>query len=146
MSALRRLGYAALGLVLASAVVASAACSSADTQCECADPALRVLVPPESAVAVTELRLTGPACEGVTWSCSRPGTEGGCATYQFTAKAAGACHVEVVFVNGTYTRDVTIVASTGCCEGFRADPSTASDINVVPPVGAGAPIDGGADA
>jgi hypothetical protein len=143
--AILRFVLAAMGLALVAAATAeTVACSSADTQCDCADPALRVHVPSESAVAVSEVRVSGTACEGATVSCIQPGTEGGCASYQFAAKAAGTCHVEVLFATGgSVARDVSITEATGCCAGFFAQPATEGDIAVTPPPSGTAPADAG---
>jgi len=129
----------------AGALIASAyACSSAlQPQCDCADPSLRVSVPPESAAGVTEVRASGTACDGVPVTCAQQGI-GGCASWRFAAAAAGTCHVEVLFASGkTYARDVTIQHTDGCCSGFYASPVSAADIEVTPPANSAA--DGGAE-
>jgi hypothetical protein len=136
----RRTAFAAL-----AALALVVACSSVPNgQCDCIDPSLRVSVPIESAAAVSEVRLSGSGCTGAQIVCAQEGT-GGCATWRFAANGAGTCHIEVLFkVGTTYTRDVTIAQTTGCCAGLYPTPENAGEIDVTVPPGAPADDAGGA--
>jgi hypothetical protein len=116
---------ALLGTALASA------CSQTNNQCDCADPAITISIPTDVAASVTAVRASGPACTGVTPTCANQ--TGGCSQYRLLANAAGVCHIEVDFSGTTapYTRDVTTVAATSCCDGFYPQP--AGDVTVPEP-------------
>jgi hypothetical protein len=122
----------------AAALVAAAlvACSSVkNSECDCLSPTLQVSVPPESAGAVAEMRVSGPACAGATVTCAQDGI-GGCASWRFAATAAGNCHIDVLFnVGTTFAQDVAIVETKGCCAGLYPDPESAGTINVPTPAG-----------
>ena len=122
------------------------ACSTIqNSECDCVDPSLQLTIPPESASAVVSVTLSGNACEGVTPTCVQNGV-GGCSQWRFPAQAAGNCHIDMTFASGTaYAHDVTILATTGCCAGYYADPTSAGDIAVTPP-GFGADAGGESDA
>ena len=108
--------------------IALVACSGpATTECDCVPPGARVHVAPESAGAVQEVRLSGPACSGATATCTQPGAVG-CATYAFTPSAPGACEVDVVFSDSTFTANVTFAQASGCCAGIYPVPASAGDI------------------
>jgi hypothetical protein len=117
--------------------IAPAACAQSKTECDCLAPGARVHVHAESAGAVTEVKLTGTACDGVAAACVQPAATG-CATYAITAKAPGGCTVEVVFVDSTFTADVTFEETSGCCAGLYPSPPSAGDIDAVR-----APVDAG---
>ena len=143
MIAVRAMAHAgAIALALASLAspvtlvtfaTGSAGCSSTSTECDCVDPSLHLTVPPESAVGVTGVALTGTACQGVTATCAQPAPSGGCADYRFRAVAAGTCHIEVTFANGVDAHDVTVVEKTGCCSGFFPDPAGSGEVAITPP-------------
>ncbi len=86
-------------------------------------------IPASRVAAVSAVRVGGPACDGVTPTCTDQ-TGAGCARYVFRAKRAGKCQVEVDFTSGgtRFTAEVPIVEVKGCCAGFYAEPPSAADI------------------
>jgi hypothetical protein len=116
--------------VLALSLGVTAGCSPSSVQCDCADPAIRVRVPPERASLVSSLALSGTACAGASATCETQGASG-CTTYAFRATAQGKCEVDVYFSAGppTFHAEVTVLPG-GCCGGFYADPPSAADIDV----------------
>jgi hypothetical protein len=131
-----------VGLAMASLLVAAVVSScggTTQTECSCIPPGARVNVAPESAAAVTEVKLSGTACDGVTPSCVQAAATG-CATYSFQPKAPGGCTVTVLFVDGTFTANLTFEQTTGCCSGLYPTPASAGDIDAVrAPADAGGP-------
>jgi hypothetical protein len=123
-----------------TAATAPAACAQSKTECDCIAPGARVHVAPESAAAVTAVKLTGAACDGVTPACTQAAATG-CETYAITPAAPGGCTVDVVFVDGTFTANLTFAQTTGCCAGIYPSPTSAGDIDAVR-----APADAGGDA
>lgn len=117
-------------LVLVGAmVIALVACSKATTECDCEDDALILDVPEADSPDVSDVRLSGNACAGVTPACVNQ--THGCSQYRFEAIAAGTCHVDVFFASGgTFSADVSIGESTGCCTGFYASPPESREIAV----------------
>jgi hypothetical protein len=111
-------------------VAALAACSQSKAECDCVEPGAHVHVPPESAAAVTEVRLSGPACDGVKASCTQPAPVG-CATYGVVARARGTCTVDVVFVDATYSATMTFAVGGGCCTGLYPVPAGSGEIDAV---------------
>jgi len=103
------------------------ACNQPKTECDCAEPGAHVHVPPESAAAVTEVRLSGPACDGQTATCTQPAAAG-CATYAIVARAPGTCQVDVVFVDTTFTATVAFAQGDSCCTGLYPTPANAGEI------------------
>jgi hypothetical protein len=120
--------------LLAAGIVAIA-CSSANTECDCADPAITLSIPSDVAPSVTAVHLTGPACEGVDPTCTNQA--GGCSQYRFDAKAAGICNVEIDFATGrTFQAQLTLAGSSeSCCAGFYPSPASAGQIAVPSPDG-----------
>jgi hypothetical protein len=114
--------------LLLLACLAATACSQAKTECDCAEPGAHVHVPPESAAAVTAVRLSGPSCDGETATCTQPAAAG-CATYGIVPRAAGACQIDVVFVDTTFSASVTFAQGDTCCTGLYATPTGAGEID-----------------
>jgi hypothetical protein len=130
-----------LSEVTALAMSASAlvtGCGNGATECDCAAPGAHVHVPPESAAAVTAVRLSGAACEGTSPACTQS-TPTGCATYALNAHAAGTCGVDVIFVDATFHADITFARGGACCTGLYPTPAGAGAIDAVR-----APSDAGA--
>jgi len=116
--------------VLAFAVAAcTLACTTGSkVECDCAEPGARVHVAPESAAAVVDVRLSGPACQGQKATCAQPAPLG-CATYAIQAVAAGACTVDVVFVDTTFTASFAFQRGSDCCNALYPVPASAGDID-----------------
>ena len=131
--ALAALASLATLATLVTVAAGSGSCSTTSTECDCVDPGLHLTIPPESAVGVTGVALTGAACQGVTATCAQPAPSGGCADYRFTAVAAGTCHIEVTFASGVDAHDVTVAEKAGCCAGFFPDPAGSGEIAITPP-------------
>jgi len=102
------------------------------TECagKCANPALFVVVPPAEVGQVQGVVATDVACAGSPVSCAS-NADGGCAQYTILPVAKGNCHVDVFLASGTtFSVDVKIVQTTGCCAGLYADPASAATIEV----------------
>ena len=112
------------------AALASSCAGTSKTECSCIPAGAQVHVAPESAGAVTQVRLSGAACDGVTPACVQAAATG-CATYSLSPKAAGQCTVTVLFVDGTFSANVTFEQTTGCCSGLYPSPASAGDIEAV---------------
>ena len=121
-------------MIRASLLALLTACAPGKTECDCADPAAHVHVAPESAAEVIAIDLSGPACAGARATCGQPSTTG-CATYVFTARAAGVCKVNVTFASGTFTASVSFAPPNGCCTGYYAEPASGGDIEASRPGG-----------
>lgn len=130
---------ASVSAVVAAMIFALVAdgCSSSATSCDCIAPGAHVHIPSGSEAAVTGVRLSGPACDGLTATCSQP-LGVGCSVYSFSPVNPGACTVDVVFVDATFTADVTFAQTTGCCSGIYPSPASAGEIDATR-----APGDGG---
>ncbi len=128
-----------VALVMASAFTFAfaPACAQSKTECDCVAPGARIHVPAESAGAVTAVKLTGTACDGVAAACTQAAATG-CATYSITPKAPGGCSVQVLFVDSTFSASLTFAQTTGCCAGLYPSPASAGDIDAVR-----APLDAG---
>jgi len=117
---------------LVVAAMAIAACSNAGPRekCDCATPRVELTIAGDLAVSAQSPVLTGPGCASSTADCEQPLGAGGCARYAFTPAAAGACHVQISFADGTFDRDLTFVSNGGCCPGAYPDPASAGQIEV----------------
>jgi len=117
---------------VALVVMAAGACSSssAGATCACADPTVRVDLPPDRAVEVVGVQLSGRACPAAVAQCVQP-AGAGCAEYEFEASADGACEVDVTFGQGPadFTAQLTFAQVT-CCAGYYVQPPTASPVDV----------------
>jgi hypothetical protein len=122
-------GALALGEIVAMLTI-SACNDRGGTECQCADPSVRIEVPADRAADVAGVQLSGRACENVTLQCSQP-VGAGCAEYLFRATGAGTCDVDVQFNGGPadFLEQVSFVSDT-CCSGFYVQPATASPIDV----------------
>jgi hypothetical protein len=125
----------------AAGAFVAAACSSATTECDCADPAITLAIPSDVAPSVSAVHLTGPACDGVQPTCTN--LTGGCSEYRFSATAPGSCNVEIDFATGrTFLTQVNVDRSSqSCCAGFYATPPSSGQISVPGAVPSG--TDGG---
>jgi hypothetical protein len=118
-------------VVISMTVFASVttACSSIGTTCDCADPSVTLHVPTTMAQPGNQVTLSGSACQGVVATCTQ-NTGNGCLTYSLQPVAAGNCHVDVTLPNHTFSADITIKRTTGCCAGLYADPVGTGDVQV----------------
>ncbi len=119
-----------LALTLAVTAAGSACGTGGAAECSCFLPGARIHVAQESAAAVTSVRLSGAACDGVATTCAQASPLG-CATYSFSPKGPGACVVDVIFLDSTFTAKVTFNQTTGCCAGLYPSPASAGDIDAV---------------
>lgn len=121
----------ALALVGASALFCD--CDSGGTECVCPAVGLTVTLPTSLAGGVAVFTPSGAACQGAKVTCSSSNAAS-CASYRVTPVAAGDCLLTLDFNDGTsFTDDLTVVSTTGCCAGLRADPPSAADIDVPSP-------------
>jgi hypothetical protein len=128
---------ASVAAPLIAGLLGAAACSSGQTVCDCVPPGLDVSVPPESALAAGAVVPSGPACAGASVACAKQAT-GGCATFHVTPSAAGNCHIDVYFPDGTHdAQDVSVVQKSGCCAGLYPDPPSAGQVAFPGPTGDG---------
>jgi hypothetical protein len=111
--------------------VAFGACGgSSETQCECGDSSVVVDLPPDRASQVVEVQLSGPACQGVSASCTQP-VASGCAQYAFRGVGDGACDVDVLFASAPPAFHAQLsFAAVSCCPGYWAQPPSAAHIDV----------------
>lgn len=120
----RKIACASAALVSTALAMA---CTTQNTQCECIQPGARIHVAQESAAAVTQVRLSGAACNGLTATCVQTAAVG-CATYSFSPTTPGACTVDVIFADGAFTANITFTQTSGCCAGIYPSPASAGDI------------------
>jgi hypothetical protein len=123
-------GTLALGEIVAMLTI-SACTDSGKTECDCADPSVRIEVPADRAAEVAGVSLSGRGCETATPQCSQP-VGSGCAEYVFQGTAPGDCTVDVQFNGGPadFQEQVTFVGGAACCGGFYVQPASASPIDV----------------
>ena len=136
-----RLRHHLLLLVALAAVALSGplvACDGGGTECECGAAGLTVTLPAALVGQLTSIAPSGPACTGATVN-PPPARAGSAASFQVEPTRPGACHVDLYFSDGTtFSDDVTVVETTGCCAGLRTTPPGAADIAVPAPLDAGA--------
>ncbi|HSQ67010.1 MAG TPA: hypothetical protein VLM85_27520 [Polyangiaceae bacterium] len=102
------------------------------TECAgmCTNPALSVVVPQAEVGQVLDVVASDVACAGASVTCAST-ADGGCPQYTIVPIAKGNCHVDVFLASGTtFSADVKIVQTTGCCAGLYADPASAATIEV----------------
>ena len=129
-------GGLASAMALGGAVLACGEAGSA-SKCDCADPGVTVVVPPNLASAVSAVQLHGAACSSAQVVCLQPAGKG-CAELAFKATAEGMCTIDVQFSSGPPTfQAVRRFVTLPCCKGFYADPLDGSTI-MVPSVGSDA--------
>ncbi len=122
-----------------------AACDSGGTECECPAAGLTVNVPLPLAREVTAITPSDLACTGATIDPD-PSTVHNAKVFHVTPTQAGPCQIEIFFSDGTtFSDQLTVVETTGCCAGLRTSPLGAAEIDVPPPEDAGAEDAGGED-
>jgi hypothetical protein len=101
------------------------------SQCSCGEPGAFVVVPPQRAASVTDLRASGPACSGGRVECYKSSPEG-CVYFYVEARAEGACRIEIDFADAeTFVKDLRIVETEGCmCSGLYPEPFSEYEIRV----------------
>jgi hypothetical protein len=103
---------------------------SSGTQCACGDSRVVVDVPADRASQVVEVQLSGPACQGVSATCSQP-VASGCAEYTFRGVGDGACDVDVLFASAPPAFHAHLsFAAVSCCPGYWPQPPSAAHIDV----------------
>ncbi len=107
-------------------------CTKSAVECDCVDTALVVSIPDDRAADVESVTPSGPACTGVTATCSANASSGPCDTYRVAPNATGNCYIAVVFSSGAamFTSQSAIVEGEACCGGFVASPPSGADIDV----------------
>jgi hypothetical protein len=107
------------------------ACTSAPTECDCADNTVQIHIPADLAAAASAPVLSH-TCAAATVACTQQASAGGCETFAFTPTVAGPdCHIDIDFSDGhVFSTDLAIVQETGCCAGFYVSPLSAADVEV----------------
>jgi hypothetical protein len=120
--------------VLCVALIAPTGCTSRQVVCDCAGGGVQV----SSAVPVTQIVTTGPACPTQPF-CVLPLDGGQCEQFEIAFSAAGTCHIVATAADGRraiYDETVTLVRTGGCC-GDVYNGSAAQIALSFPPTDAG---------
>ena len=104
------------GLIV-GALTLVVACSSSDATCSCFPSSFALNA---SSVAFREAKPSDEACVDADVTCMQGSlSASGCSKLVVLARRAGACSVDVTFVDGaTRKQSVTLEADGGCCGGF----------------------------
>lgn len=128
MTPSRHTGVAGAAIGLVAAIVACG--GSSGTQCACGDSSVVIDLPADRAADVAGVQVSGPACQGVSASCSQP-VATGCVEYTFRGVADGACDVDVLFASAPPTFHAQVsFAAVSCCPGYWPQPPSAARIEV----------------
>jgi hypothetical protein len=124
-------GTFAAGLVVAIGLML-VSCTKSALECDCVDTALEVSIPDDRAADVESVTPSGPACTGLTATCSSNAPSGPCDMYGVAPNATGNCYIAVVFSSGAamFTSQTSIVEGPACCGEFAAYPPSGADIDV----------------
>jgi len=118
-------------------MVALASCDSGGTECACPAAGLTVNIPRALAGDVTAIMPSGLACTDASVDPT-PAAGRAAAVYRVAPTQAGPCGIDILFSDGTtFSDDVTVVETTGCCAGLRTSPASAAEIDVPAPGDAG---------
>jgi hypothetical protein len=131
-----RVAYAAVLLVFMRA----AACDSGGTEClECPSTGLTLNLPAPLVGQVISIETSEGACVGavvqpsVDAGASRSATQ-----FHVQPTQAGQCQIVIIFADGTsFSDQLLVVETTGCCAGLHTSPLGAAAIDVP------SPFDGG---
>lgn len=132
---MRRAGFAVL---VASFLVGRGggvvSCDTGGTECQCPSTGLTIHLPAAVAGKVVSVETSGLACKGAV---IQPDPATSRVTELHVAPTEpGQCHLEILFATGTtFSDDVTVVETPGCCAGLRTDPLGAASIDVPGPDG-----------
>ncbi len=124
--------------VVVSATAALAACDSGGTECQCSAAGLTVDLPQSLAGQVTQIATSGQACADAAIDPT-PGSSVVTTVFRIEPTHPGPCGLDIYFSDGTtFSDDLTVVQTTGCCAGLRTSPPGAATIGVPAPYDAGA--------
>ena len=113
-----------------AAALLATGCDSSKTECDCADPTVKIEVPADRAPDVVSVTLTGRACAASTAQCTQP-VGSGCAEYAFRATDVGSCTVEVkLALDPADFQETVSFEQVQCCNANYVQPPTASPIEV----------------
>jgi hypothetical protein len=113
------------------------ACDSGGTECACLAAGLTVNVPRPLASAIVAITPTGLACSHAS-IVPNPATVHDATVFTIEPTQPGPCQIEIQFTDGTtFSDELTVVETTGCCAGLRTSPSGAAQIDVPAPGDAG---------
>jgi len=122
--------------VVVSVLVSSAGCDSGGTECLCPSAGLTVNLPDTLAAKVVSITPSGLACSdaGIV-PTPGPSTS---STYRIAPAQPGQCQIDIQFSDGTtFSDELTVVETTGCCAGLHTAPTGAAEIDVPAPEDAG---------
>ena len=126
-----------LGLV-PIAPIALAACDSGGTECVCPSAGLTVNIPEVLVGHVVSIEPSGLACAGAIVKPT-PGSGVSASLFQVLPTQTGPCSLDIIFQDGTtFSDELTVVQTTGCCAGLRTTPPEAAEIDVPSPSDGGA--------
>ncbi len=132
-----RLGRHFVVQVMVSATAALPACDSGGTECTCSAAGLTVNVPQALAGQVTQIATSGKACADAAVD-PPPGATPATAVFHVEPTQAGPCTLDIFFRDGTtFSDDLTVVETSGCCAGLRTSPPGAAAVDVPAPSDAG---------
>jgi hypothetical protein len=105
-------------------------CDGGGTECACSSAGITVSLPSQLVGQLQQVVASGPACQGATVSPSvNAGTHA--TTFHIDPVQPGSCQLELYFGDGTsFSDELTVVESSGCCGGLRTSPPGAADIGV----------------
>jgi len=125
-----------LALLALLVVAGFAGCDSGGTECQCGAAGLTVSIPSGLATDVYSIVPIGLACTNAVVDPT-PGPNVRAAQYHVTPTQTGPCHLDIDLTDGTtFSDDVVVIQTTGCCAGLRTDPPGAAEITVPPPIDA----------
>jgi hypothetical protein len=123
--------------VMVSVTTALSACDSGGTECDCSAAGISVNLPQALAGQVTQIATSGEACAEAVISPA-PDAAPTATVFHVAPTEAGPCSIDIFFRDGTtFSDDLTVVETTGCCGGFRTTPPGAAQIGVPAPGDAG---------
>jgi hypothetical protein len=97
---------------------------------------LTVSIPSALATEVLSIVPSGLACTNAVVD-PNPAPSRSALEYHVSPNQTGPCHLDIDFTDGTtFSDDVVVIQTTGCCAALRTDPPGAADIAVPSPIDA----------
>ena len=115
-------------VALSISIALSSGCTVANA-CDCADPNVTLHVPSTLVQPSNTVAVSGAACQGSSVTCTQ-NTGNGCLAYSIVPVAAGNCHVDITLPTHTFTTDIAVKRTAGCCPGLYPDPVGGGDVQV----------------
>jgi hypothetical protein len=115
------------------ALLLLAACDSGGTECVCPSAGLTVSLPSPLVGQVTTITGSGLACADAAVAPA-PTPHVTATSFHIEPTQPGMCQIDLSFTDGTtFSDQLTVVETTGCCAGLRTSPLGAAQIDVPPP-------------